>query len=1469
MAKINLTSSGLKPAELKERAQQFCFGVNSIDSLLDNERVRLGYGLPNKPFVACIAGPDGVGKSILGMHAASTWSALNRNQTSTRVIYASTDLNYDQASSSWEHFGLHSPGKRLESLSDIDDHILSGPTGAGDSVQLQIAAKRRSLLKNATTRLRWIKPTDDVAGNIASEDPAPEPFRCIYEDRKNKRIPEVGFLDLARFSAGDDWALINRSVGLLSDLRTEECRKTASGRRINCECHACGPPHLLIVDAVEGLEAMVGDHDAYGLPRSRRSRLAQLVRIARNSRCSVVFVIEQREEEQHLDEVFVSDLVLRLRSVDADGYLRKTLEIEKARSVSHVRGQHDLSIRDGRGCGQDARCPDDPATSLNSSTDPLAYLIAMPSLNVRPQTARRPNPGEAAPDGATQGEIGGTTTGSVSAPAEHITLPKQWFVGLDDLNRLIYTTAEIRARSKQRPVTLDKRERTLVCLGDSGTHKSRLGYSFLAGAFMDNDADEPDLPADGGAILFTTENLSHTVVAHAIRDANSPGNLTGSLNEHLIVRQLPPRFLSSSMFLFRVRMGIRKLKARVFEGRSSVTLNDCLKIRVVVDNWTTLLDCHPSMKADPQLLHSLFRLFQEESVVALLIGTQPGSPLFDSRGSKENDLANLETNKVFTWPVNFFGARRIAVTTSRASSSREKTLIYELRRVKDRGRSSHQTHSEKLEVDRHFAIYSDLEQGAPTRIDLRVKLWSGFHADQHPTERPLAAGSDYVHEVSALFGDLFPNSRDAGAAVSFENIERYDGFKEYVQTLDRTQQNHTLLFQVDEFWAADPDQEILADLSPYLNDIVATWDGQDRKIQIRKDRDPGGEFGPIPSQWRSLKAAGDDRKSFLRREAFKEQIWEPGAEDRGAINHVPLHKDLGMLLADRNAWLQCEDIPLDSEIELGLFLGPVRADGTQRTYIGPREEPDLVSLSQLGDVPPEGEESPSHESTSRLRPISDDNAPFARNDGDIAGASTTVEPADANAGVSVPVCVGDVWNALCIREDRFRDRMGRLYEDLGLVPDEPSAGAEPAGVPELAFCPTWEMFLAACRIVSEKTRRPPFDVDLRTSESLTSIILEMWFSSMANSLARLRISQVAHLRGKFEQESSRREAIAWYDEWDQRKQVPDEVTVNDEDKVIICRWFVELYFQVLRLAGRRSPGTEFRESGQVFSLRDWVMHGYTWLFFVIGQIRAHIPRRFTEPDLQLAKADSEAVAFRCWIATAVLSQKDNVNTSPLRLPGRYSVRGDWHLSVAASSRSRLLAFQAIDKLVSKRMNVKRLREGVGLPVRVIDGIQDIETPLTRPIPEMNSTQKLEYRSIRQIEYGPQVPELAGLEHDDESDLVWIRPLFRSRIADYDRHSEGLFRLLTRLLRELAPVRSTGYGDKAVDVEEWLPFELGRSASGLDAPIVEPAINFDNMNEQLSVLQQDVFGAIEDDDRQRELFVNLVRTFCDHTEDADV
>ncbi len=251
-------------------------------------------------------------------------------------------------------------------------------------------------------------------------------------------------------------------------------------------------------------------------------------------------------------------------------------------------------------------------------------------------------------------------------------------------------------------------------------------------------------------------------------------------------------------------------------------------------------------------MQRVFQLIREEGILAYLVGTQPGSPNASVFARRTHNIGQLEAVHIHTWPVDFFGDRRIAISSSVPGSSERRTAVYELARdeASDFG----------LRVLPDFDLYEDLESGKAKRVDLRVKLYSGYHQNENHVAEVEASYSD---EVSALFGDLFPNSKNGRDVVSFESIERYDAFKEYIQNMGRQSSMKHSCFKWMSFWSSDSTaRSSLACLTDYL----------DSKTSERE----------------------------LNRYRFIDGV------PHGDLK-IPLHKDFGLVLADREAWRRAKN----------------------------------------------------------------------------------------------------------------------------------------------------------------------------------------------------------------------------------------------------------------------------------------------------------------------------------------------------------------------------------------------------------------------------------------------------------------------------------------------------------------------------------------------------------------------------------
>jgi KaiC/GvpD/RAD55 family RecA-like ATPase len=775
-------------------------------------------------------------------------------------------------------------------------------------------------------------------------------------------------------------------------------------------------------------------------------------------------------------------------------------------------------------------------------------------------------------------------------------------------------------------------DRVAVIVGESGTLKSRLAYSFLANGFK-HEAEFGYC----GAVLLTSEGINDSDLREAIAEWDAKIDNETEEKKRVLVRPVLPRFLSSSNLVFRLRLCIREMKKRI--GIANGDIENSWKVRVVIDNWNSMVDAHASLQRDNQLLQSVFALLRNEGVLGLIVATQPGSPAANDESTRKHDITRMEATRIHCWPVNFFGDRRIAVCTSVPGRDGRRTSIAEL--------GKYNGSEYKLEIGNDFDFYEDLESGRARRVKLKVKLYSGFDDTDEHFMQP---SSTYSGEVSALFGDLYSRNETRDDVVSFEGINSYDSFKEYIQNLDRGQLDETLVFQVDEFWSG---QSISAPFATIRNEFA-----DEREIDTDGFSE-SNKVGSIPSQ----------------------------------LFRVPLHKDFGLLLADRAAWYKARDIAIDENCLVSdgehIIAMTGGLDPDFSSMLAPADESPLQKLQSYG----------TDKGKDKLREMIAE-----------AKASESKAAAEGKQKPDSPVkklTVGDVWNAMCVGGDVFFETPRKLI-----------------GMSLLA--PSWELFLRACQIVALQSGKRSFDVDLRTSESLSSLVLEIWISTIANRLMFTEVNKIDaiyHTIFVTTSESSERSTLNL--------------------KQLVAKYAIEFEY-ALRSAIRFLPG------------------------------------RYREAKSPLSAPDREAVAVRTWFATAVHCQHANRDLTPLRVPGKFCVRGDWYLAVAKGSRSMSLAESAIAKLMSESMNRKRLREGIGLPVVKSSKMANVESALLVPEPNLSSYRPLTLKEISSAE--PVKPDRA--QNGFSSHLV---RLFRSEIPDYDASSEEFFLTIVSLLRKLTPV----------------------------------------------------------------------------------
>ena len=1207
------------------------FGIPSLDSLF-GEKDGCGILLPksgqnqsSSSVSICISGPDGTGKSILGLHLAAHYVADCLKQTSggrrslrTKVFYISTDLKFGMAKKVWLNFGLDWPNKRTVPFEE----------------------KERANDKNLEVSLVACSPLGGT-----SEEKALSFYLSAEESG-----PEVYFVDLASATAGDDWGYVNRVLTSL------------------IEPEAGQPRHLMVIDSVEGFETLVGERDAYGLVRERRSRIAQVMRSA-SDKCHTLLIVEEPKLDERLPEEFVTDVVLRLRSTPVKNYVRRTVEIEKARGHSHARGQHPYLIRSGAGSttGRGANYDDPQVPQVENAagganggngderSEYQSYAHVCHSLH---HIYRSRMSGEGR-----------------GRPAE----PQRRFAafGIRYLDDMLDTTGDnFRRRNGDD-------ERGLLCgtttalIGNAETQKSPLGFAFLSRCFrhyaerfsreierlsnLEGDkasnlraafatarlrgdltelrpkldaqkikgdpdwlpgnaerhwaalqrisrakVDEkyenrgqgthfeempgrkglieidrvvraaawtvgpPTHPLDGIPILLTTQDVHAAMLAHNFlpwllrklpglrkQEKEHPGCLAALrmlMEQYTVCRRLEIHDLSSAVLIHIVQRAIDEahnvLDGNKLPKKAGGRAERSWGIRVVIDDFSILKDTYVEISEEPLLLRFLVFYLGQEGVTTLLIDTQPGRPDTTVASSLDSELRSLVDNRIYTWRFPFYGEDRVAVAVIPPVSPDSPAAIRELRRGIKAGTGPEIL---PLVVDPHFEMYSGIEKGEPQPIPLEIWLFE-----------ELPAFESYIEQENLRYSDLFtplPTTGwgNPGKIIASVPGNDYDKFRDRCYLQRDTRLDHTLVFQVDEFWMVPPPGLRRAGTYrpqwAYLNAATAVkkseeeWEREWAVDPFRLfqrtalDEEEDGNRVKVGTWHRR-------RKEFVCHGYRIDEDMSDGAKE--AVDRVPFMWDFGFLLCRAALWEE-------SEAELTIFNERPKGGGKKERFKSVR----------------------------------------------------------------------DVWENL-----------------PKAVKGEPRRGGER---------PSWRCFLEACyQLAKEQTysrSRPvsAFDVHVSASQALSCLILEVWASEI------FRKGGTSERLALKEQVAERR--------WERG--------ANSEG---LIQWL------------QRYPLELFK----------------AWLLLIEVLDIQGLTRAVKEGNIRTREPDPMTVAVRHWYKTASLSvQKFSPDDPvvPVGLPGNFSVRGDWFLAVAGGSRSGRLADRAIDLLSSRRANFTRLKQGLGLPTR--------------------------------------------------------------------------------------------------------------------------------------------------------------------------
>lgn len=648
------------------------FGIPDVDELLGQATGQQQHGFyyeRSQPTSICLVGPDGSGKSVLGMHLAARYLADNPG---ARVIYLSVDLNFNRARLAWVNFGLDRLKKRDEAL-----------YGALEN------DPRRKL--NAPSSLDSIDLIE--VGKFQPPEGKPLLLEHILAGAGKCDANCVYFYDVATSHAGDLWQEVTRLAALI---------RTSVGK---------GPDPLLIIDSVDNLERAAGPVDIFGSREPRGGKISRLLDIAKQT-CHICLVVGADSADERPQEVYLTDCVVRLNVETVAGYSVRNIEIEKARGQAHVRGTHHLSIRSGRGSSTGRmENPDDRRVEAGGKT--TSYLRVFHSLDYLDSRGRHEEDNERQEPGSTTVDftgieylddlIGGLRPGSVNAiVGEGKTLKS-------NLARAFLSRA----------------------IGEFvGTMSASTPYRTQSSTLPGQDRQASEV---GFAVLLTTDDLRPEELARRIyewcfgesaRDKHL-GTLE-MLESSLICRRFETHSLFSSSFMNIVRSSIQEARRILgISGSNSIRTRAASgRIRLVIDDWNTIQSMYPQLREDSRFLEFLIRDLRDFGVTSLIVDSEPvlGSHL----GSevRRSLLLNETENLIFTWPVISRGRRIVAVCSGDTRTSSQPTRIRQIRRVEK------PPNTDRVLVDPVLELYRALLRGEtePEPVPLRVLLLDEEHA---------------------------------------------------------------------------------------------------------------------------------------------------------------------------------------------------------------------------------------------------------------------------------------------------------------------------------------------------------------------------------------------------------------------------------------------------------------------------------------------------------------------------------------------------------------------------------------------------------------------------------------------------------------------------------------------------------------------------------------------------------------------
>lgn len=1351
------------------------FGIQSLDKLigtisLEDGTERFGINLAKPsgengietnyrtpaPIISsiCLTGPDGMGKSVFSMHLASQYLAdcIREAKTTTnskrelpRVLYISTDLSYKMALKGWLDFALDAPLSRQEPLVELEEGVKSPAS------------------KPIKIKLTQYLPTESLNSPQSVVNYLEDP---VYHFSDNEIAAQVCFVDLASRTAGDDWGFLHRLLSLLENPSDDQA------------------PHLVVIDAVEGFETLVGDLNAFGEESSRRSRIAQVMRLV-SGKSHLLMVVEEARDERFPEE-FVTDVVIRLRSIGTGRYLRRTLEVEKTRGQFHIRGQHSFVIRDGKGSttGNQSNADDPEVFKDRSTGQHQSYVHVFPSLNYisREIMIDKYNP-------------------------RGIAIDKKYAAfGIPFLDNMLGGTGAKAERDQNEYDT-----RGLPCgsatalIGDSLTQKGQLGKAFLSRAFY----------SCAKKVNTRVREIAATPDAIAIQDEIDEGIQKVARGE------IPGKAVAEKVK--------QRLDSLIHKLRASIENSSPHPVTIL---FTTQDLNHES------LVDEYYKWLRDQDTLFEIGDHAHGSDHKEKDKDSEAHFLQQLTNRIEEFAKDYIDRNVSYVEFKESPIYNRGTKRFREFLIKKAFQTELRRHIQVHTICRRFEIHdlpaSVLMNILQRNVEKAQRIMFGIKRDEPLPKTPACFQNSA--RIRVVIDDLnglrnaYPEMRDdplmlpallfmlgregvtslivdtqASGSPELSISERFESsVRELVQ-------HRIYIWRLPFYGENRVAISLIPPISQDYRGLIRElrWETKDGSRDTALTVDPhfelymGLEKGlprPVPLEVRLYADTPTADKYIATEEKFLSEIFtavpktnlEPRVIVKVETNDYDALRDACHLQRgtrlDHTMILQVNEfwwLRRPRQRRAGSFrrqwdyLNSVTATKTTKGYSSePVVDPFWVFQPSPATKTASASQNGLDLKLNKMRRLnffdedcgynlkdagkeeqeSIDRVPYTWDFGFLLCNAYAWQQAfglsidkDSN---ETKVTVKNVWDALYRATKDSRQNANDLKNSL--LPESVS----------------WRDFLAASKTVAEfqsyRTSAPAtaFDFTMLIPESFSCLILEMWLSESYDSLQNYKDrSRSDEEREKFEAKKRMLQAVGKR------------------------RWHLEAENPVTLLSGLE--GDKGKSLGDILQTRhetreiqskSFSLELYKiWLLLIdainfeeLVDSSSHLNFEFKSRDVS-----PQAVSARHWYKTAskfidsLRPEQLEYNWVPVRLPGHFSVRADWFLAVAGGSRSGRLADHALDLLSSRRSNITRMQDGIGLPTRRLFDTNEngahLRTHLIASPQAGEPLLNVEYDLLRQIGAGAQ---------SNQKDFYW---LWRSGIWAYNRHSRVWHKWLNRAL----------------------------------------------------------------------------------------